>query len=132
MRIFGRLKLLELNSPWGSPSDKIIQGMIGENNIFFLSRHGSGHKFSPSAINYQLSDGFGNLGKLKKYEKPLYIIHADKDHIVPFEEGKKMYDEANPIFKELFVVKGTNHNNIIMTLKDKYFKNIKAFIDRIN
>ena len=46
-------KLLDIKSPWGNPSDKIIEGTINENKIFFLSRHGLGHKLSPSAINYQ-------------------------------------------------------------------------------
>ena len=46
-------KLLDIKSPWGKPSDKIIEGTINENKIFFLSRHGLGHKLSPSAINYQ-------------------------------------------------------------------------------
>ena len=47
------IKFLDLNSPWGKPSDKIAQGSINGNNIFFLSRHGDGHKFSPTSINYQ-------------------------------------------------------------------------------
>ena len=46
-------KLLDIKSPWGNPSDKIIEGTINENKIYFLSRHGSGHKLSPSTINYQ-------------------------------------------------------------------------------
>ena len=46
-------KLLDIKSPWGNPSDKIIEGTINENKIYFLSRHGLGHKLSPSAINYQ-------------------------------------------------------------------------------
>tara|TARA_Y100000590_G_scaffold460619_1_gene620332 strand:- start:3098 stop:3973 length:876 start_codon:yes stop_codon:yes gene_type:complete len=47
------IKLLKIQSPWGSPSDKIIQGSIDGNEIFFISRHGLGHKLSPSEINYQ-------------------------------------------------------------------------------
>jgi len=46
-------KFLEIKSPWGNPSDKIIEGSINNNKIYFLSRHGEGHKLSPSAINYQ-------------------------------------------------------------------------------
>ena len=46
-------KLLDIKSPWGNPSDKIIEGTINENKIYFLSRHGLGHKLSPSLINYQ-------------------------------------------------------------------------------
>ena len=36
-------KLLDIKSPWGNTSDKIIEGTINENKIFFLSRHGLGH-----------------------------------------------------------------------------------------
>ena len=46
-------KLLDIKSHWGTPSDKIIEGIINKNKIYFLSRHGLGHKLSPSAINYQ-------------------------------------------------------------------------------
>ena len=46
-------KLLDIKSTWGNPSGKIIEGTINENKIYFLSRHGLGHKLSPSAINYQ-------------------------------------------------------------------------------
>ena len=46
-------KLLDIKSHWGIPSDKIIEGTINNNKIYFLSRHGLGHKLSPSAINYQ-------------------------------------------------------------------------------
>ena len=47
------IKLLELSSPWGNPSDKIIEGLINDNKIYFLPRHGKGHKISPTGINYQ-------------------------------------------------------------------------------
>ena len=46
-------KSLDIKSHWGNPSDKIIEGIINKNKIYFLSRHGLGHKLSPSAINYQ-------------------------------------------------------------------------------
>ncbi len=56
-------KILDLHSPWGNPSDKIIQGSINKNNIFFLSRHGLGHKLSPSSINYKANiDCFKQCG----------------------------------------------------------------------
>ena len=46
-------KLIDINSPFGKTSDKIIEGNINNNKIYFLSRHGKGHKLSPSGINYQ-------------------------------------------------------------------------------
>ena len=47
------VKYHDLKSSFGNPSDKIIEGKIKENKIFFLARHGKGHKLSPSSINYR-------------------------------------------------------------------------------
>ena len=46
-------QFLDIKSPWGNPSSKIIEGTVNNNKIYFLSRHGLGHKISPSSINYQ-------------------------------------------------------------------------------
>jgi len=79
-------------------------------------------------INYSLLDGFRNLEKIKKYEKPIYFIHADMDHIIPISEAKLMMKESISKDKDLFIVNGADHNNIIMIAKDLYFQKIKAFI----
>ena len=83
----------------------------------------------PKSVNYNLDDGFGNLGKLKKYKKPIYFIHADMDHIIPLSEAELMLSESISKDKDLFVVNGADHNNIIMIIRDVYFQKIKDFID---
>ena len=47
------IKHHNLTSSFGKPSSQIIEGSIDENKIFFLPRHGKGHKLSPSSINYR-------------------------------------------------------------------------------
>ena len=42
-------------SPWGEPSDALRIGRIGATKVVFLARHGRGHRFSPSGINYRTS-----------------------------------------------------------------------------
>ncbi len=42
-----------IDTPFGSPSDALIEGWIGDTQLFFLPRHGRGHRFSPSEINYR-------------------------------------------------------------------------------
>ena len=57
------IKYHDLRSSMGNPSDKIIEGKIDGNKIFFLSRHGKGHKLSPSSINYRANiDCFKQCG----------------------------------------------------------------------
>lgn len=40
-------------SPWGEPSDQLRMGEIGGLPVVFLPRHGRGHRFSPTSINYR-------------------------------------------------------------------------------
>lgn len=40
-------------SPWGKPSDQLRCGEISGMPVVFLPRHGRGHVYSPSTINYR-------------------------------------------------------------------------------
>jgi len=40
-------------SPWGEPSDALRFGRLGTTEVVFLPRHGRGHRYSPSDINYR-------------------------------------------------------------------------------
>jgi 5'-methylthioadenosine phosphorylase len=42
-----------VSTPWGDPSDALLFGRVGGTEVVFLSRHGRGHKHSPSDINYR-------------------------------------------------------------------------------
>ena len=50
-----------VETPWGEPSDKLRFGRIGNTEAVFLARHGQGHRFSPSTINYR-----ANIDALKR------------------------------------------------------------------
>ena len=52
---------LEIDTPWGEPSDPLIKGKIGEVSVLFLARHGAGHRLTPNAINYR-----ANIDALKR------------------------------------------------------------------
>jgi 5'-methylthioadenosine phosphorylase len=42
-----------LDTPWGRPSDPYVVGELNGAPVAFLARHGRGHRFSPSEINYR-------------------------------------------------------------------------------
>ena len=84
-----------------------------------------------SDIGYNSEDGFENLKKLISYSKPILIIHADRDDIIPINEAKTIYKEVGSNQKELWIIEGANHNNILMHEQINYFKRIKSFIDNI-
>ena len=48
-----KVEMMELETPFGRPSDPFYQGRIGELEVVFLARHGRGHRLLPSEINYR-------------------------------------------------------------------------------
>ena len=42
-----------IDSPFGAPSDQLLFGELDSQPLVFLPRHGRGHPFSPSSINYR-------------------------------------------------------------------------------
>ena len=44
---------LRVKTPFGDPSDVIVIGRLEGRRVAFLSRHGRGHRLSPSEINYR-------------------------------------------------------------------------------
>jgi 5'-methylthioadenosine phosphorylase len=44
---------VKVKTPFGAPSDAIVIGTLEGRRVAFLSRHGRGHRLSPSEINYR-------------------------------------------------------------------------------
>ncbi len=50
-----------VESPFGTPSDQLLFGRLGDIRMAFLPRHGRGHVHSPTSINYR-----ANIDALKR------------------------------------------------------------------
>ncbi len=48
-----QLKEVSVATPFGSPSDNFMTGLLSGVDVVFLPRHGRGHRISPSEINYR-------------------------------------------------------------------------------
>ncbi len=55
------LKWKKVSTSWGEASDKILQANLNKEEVYFLPRHGRGHKINPTNINYR-----ANIEALKK------------------------------------------------------------------
>jgi 5'-methylthioadenosine phosphorylase len=79
-----------LETPFGSPSDAYVLGTLEGRKVAFLSRHGRGHRFMPTEINYRANiHGMKQLGvervislsavgSLKEEHKPLDFVIPDQ------------------------------------------------------
>jgi len=60
---FTNREFLDLNTPWGKPSDQILKTIYNNKETYFLPRHGKGHFISPSKINFRANiDALKQLG----------------------------------------------------------------------
>jgi 5'-methylthioadenosine phosphorylase len=54
---------VRVDSPFGAPSDELLHGTLGGQQIVFLPRHGRGHRIPPHEINYRANiDAFKRAG----------------------------------------------------------------------
>jgi 5'-methylthioadenosine phosphorylase len=58
-----QVEQIELDTPFGAPSDSYFRGILNGITVVFLSRHGRGHRIMPSEINYRANiHGMKQLG----------------------------------------------------------------------
>ncbi len=98
-------ELLDLNTPWGKPSDKILKANYKNKEVYFLPRHGKGHFISPSNINFRANiDSLKQLGvtdvvsvsavgSLKENLPPGKFVIVDQFIDRTFARNKSFFDE---------------------------------------
>ena len=72
------------------------------------------------------------LSIVREITVPVLIIHGEYDTLVPLEEAEILIEQIGSDEKELFVVPGANHNDIMYVGLKQYFETIKKFIDKGN
>jgi fermentation-respiration switch protein FrsA (DUF1100 family) len=64
---------------------------------------------------------------LRGVDRPVLVVHGDRDRIVPFQNGQRLF-EAIEGEKRLFVVAGGDHNDTAPPDPVAYWRTIDAFI----
>ncbi|WP_303721087.1 S-methyl-5'-thioadenosine phosphorylase [Malonomonas rubra] len=76
------IKEVTIETPFGAPSDAYITGELGGAKMVFLPRHGRGHRYLPSEVNYR-----ANIYGMKKLGVEQIIsvsaVGSMKEEIVP-------------------------------------------------
>ena len=54
---------VQVETPWGAPSDALVKGQLGNVELVFLPRHGKGHRLTPTTVPYRANiDALKRLG----------------------------------------------------------------------
>ena len=98
-------KWKKVKTPWGNPSDKILNFNYKGKEVCFLPRHGRGHRISPTNINFRANiDALKQLevtdiisvsavGSLKENLDPGTFVLVDQFVDRTFSRNKTFFDE---------------------------------------
>jgi pimeloyl-ACP methyl ester carboxylesterase len=67
---------------------------------------------------------------IKQIEVPALILHGDRDTLVPWSEGKLVYDTLGSADKQMLAIPGASHNDIIFCDMPRYFGAIEQFVNK--
>ena len=111
-------KWLSISTPWGNPSDEILEVEIENKIVYFLPRHARGHKINPSNINFRANiDALKQLGvtdilsisavgSLKEELEPGKFVLVDQFIDRTFARVKTFFD--NEIVAHISMAKPTS------------------------
>jgi 5'-methylthioinosine phosphorylase len=88
-----------VQTPWGTPSDRIVRGRLGSAHVAFLARHGSTHGIAPHQVNYRANlhalhelgarrvIGINAVGGIRADMQPRCL--AIPDQIIDYTHGRE-------------------------------------------
>jgi pimeloyl-ACP methyl ester carboxylesterase len=84
----------------------------------------------PSEKDKLTGDKFLNSQKIKAVHIPTFIIHGELDQIIPVQEGLKLYENSGAVDKDILIISGADHNDLMIRGHRQYFTKIEEFIKK--
>jgi fermentation-respiration switch protein FrsA (DUF1100 family) len=120
-RSLGSASALELIAHYGNQ----IDGLVIESGFAYASPLLQVLGIDMKVLGLREEEGFSNLEKIRRFAKRTLIIHAEQDHIIPFSEGRALYEASPAREKKLLMIPGANHNDIFLRGMGQYMRAVK-------
>jgi len=126
-RSLGSASALELVSCYPDRVD----GLIIESGFAYVGPLFKLLGVSLEALGLSEADGIRNLDKIRAFEKPTLVIHAEYDHIIPFSDGQALYDASPAPGKKLLRIREANHNDILLRGMEAYVEAVQELVSNV-
>jgi len=73
-------------------------------------------------------DGFGNPDKMSHVTARTLIIHGQADVLIPASDGEELYRRCAAPDKQLVLIPGAGHNDLMIVGMARYFEAIRRFV----
>jgi len=83
------------------------------------------------SLGLQEKDGFQNYQKIAHITKPTLILHAQFDELIPLHEADILLKNSGARRKEMIIIPGAGHNDIIQRCGGLYFETIARFANSL-
>ena len=124
-RSLGSASVLELAANYAAR----IDGLIVESGFAYAGPLLSLLGIHPAEIGFEEAMGFRNVDKIHTFHKPTLIIHAERDHIIPFSDGEALFEACPAPDKTFLKIPQANHNDIFMHGLQDYLAAVKTLIE---
>ena len=124
----GSASVLELAAHYGNQ----IDGLVIESGFAYASPLFELLGINMEVLGLREEEGFSHLEKIRRFDKPTLIIHAEQDHIIPFSEGQALYEASPAGGKKLLMIPDANHNDIFLRGMGEYLAAIKDLSNEVS
>ena len=73
---------------------------------------------------------YDNVAKVGRLRMPLLVLHGDRDEVVPFAQGRRVFDAA-PEPKTFFAIPGASHNDTYAVGGEAYWQALRRFLEAL-
>jgi uncharacterized protein len=81
-------------------------------------------------IGLFLQTRFDVLEKIAQVKVPLLVLHGDRDDLVPYEHGQRVFAAARAP-KEFYTIIGAKHNDTYLVGGEAYFERLRSFVETV-
>jgi Hydrolases of the alpha/beta superfamily len=120
-RSLGCVSALEIAASYENEIDGLIIESGFAKTLPLLATLGANSGY----LGIKEEDGFDNGSKIESFSKPLLIIHATEDFLIPINQAQILFDIATSAYKTLLKVPDAGHNDI-------FFHGMKDYLAAIN
>ncbi len=108
--------------------DRDLAGVILEST--FTSTAETARELFGPVLGALAPKSFASLQKIGRVRAPLLFFHGDRDEIVAYALGRRLFDAA-PEPKHFETISGAGHNNTVEVGGHDYFARIGRFLDEV-
>ncbi|MBZ5555038.1 MAG: alpha/beta hydrolase [Acidobacteriia bacterium] len=103
-------------------------GLILESPFTSFEEVGKAHYFFiPGFVYHFMSNDWNSLDRIRRLKMPKFIVHGDRDQVIPFAQGQRLFEAALPP-KTFYPIHGAAHMECLELGGRELTDRLKAFV----